>query len=226
MTNQITTGLLLSDQPRSLRRSAALARWLVLLGGVIGPVVFSLAYTIDGALRPGYSPISRAISDLGVGPNATLMDSLAVGVGVAFIGFALGFGLILRPVLDRGWRWAIVGLLAVRGAALIGTAIFTEAPDSVRLHALSGVVGMTSTLGSFLVVGLALVGQPAWRAWGRYSLLATLATLVLIAIEYVAFTPGSPLASAHIAGLMERLVWIEACAWYVAFGWRLFHAGR
>jgi hypothetical membrane protein len=42
-----------------------------------GPILFVVAFTVDGLLRPFYSPIHQAISDLGVGPNGNLMDAIA-----------------------------------------------------------------------------------------------------------------------------------------------------
>jgi hypothetical protein len=41
--------------PKPRRNQAA--RWLILIGGVINPIVFVLAYTVAGLLRPGYSQI-------------------------------------------------------------------------------------------------------------------------------------------------------------------------
>jgi hypothetical membrane protein len=46
-----------------------LERWLA-LGGVAGPLLFVLAFTVAGMLRPGYSPVDQAISDLGIDGDA------------------------------------------------------------------------------------------------------------------------------------------------------------
>jgi hypothetical protein len=45
--------------------AAPLDRWLA-LGGVIGPVLFVITFTVAGLARPGYSPVDQAISDLGI----------------------------------------------------------------------------------------------------------------------------------------------------------------
>src|SRR6266699_769538 len=79
------------------RRNQA-ARWLVLIGGVINPIVFVLAYTVAGILRPGYSPIHQAMSDLGVGPNGSLMDTIAVLQAQLVMAFAVGSALIMQQV--------------------------------------------------------------------------------------------------------------------------------
>ena len=210
-------------RPTSLKpRGNQAARWLVLIGGVINPIVFVLAYTVAGILRPGYSPIHQAISDLGVGPNGSLMDTVAVLHALLLIAFAVGFALSMRQVLTVGWLWFGTVLLVVRGLAQVTTAIFTDAPSTVRIHSLATIVALASMISAFIVIGLGLRRNSQWRGWGTYSLVAALVTLVLVAIEFWVFTPGTPLASAQVGGLLERVLSVEMLAWYVVFGWRLF----
>ncbi len=187
------------------------ARWLALIGGVINPIAFVLAYTVADLLRPGYSPIHQAISDLGVGPNGSLLDAIAVLHGLLLTAFAVGFALLMRQVLTVGWRWVGAVLLGLRGLANVTTAIFTDAPATVAIHSLAT-----------LVIGLGLRRTSQWRGWGTYSLVAALVTLVLVAVEFWAFRPGTPLAPAQVGGLLERVLSVETLAWYVVFGWRLF----
>ncbi len=120
------------NQPRtssvpSLQQRDLTARWLV-LAGVVGPIVFVAVFTLAGFLRPGYSPIHQAISDLGVGPNRWLLDVSAMITGLLLMGFAVGFALSMQPVLSRGWRWLSAVLLALHGLDLAIAGIFTEAP--------------------------------------------------------------------------------------------------
>jgi len=199
-----------------------MARWLALIGGVINPIAFVLAYTVAGILRPGYSPIHQAISDLGVGPNGSLLDAIAVLHALLLIAFAVGFALLMRRVLTEGWRWSGVALLVLRGLAQVTTGIFTDAPATVRIHSLATIVALVSMIGAFLVIGLGLRRTSQWRGWGTYSLVAALVTLVLVAVEFWAFRPGTPLAPARVGGLLERVLSVEMLAWYVVFGWRLF----
>jgi hypothetical membrane protein len=210
-------------QPTSVKpRGIQAARWLVLIGGVLNPIVFVLAYTVAGLLRPGYSPIHQAISDLGVGPNGWLMDSIAVLHALLLMAFAVGFALLMRQVLTVGWLWFGTALLVLRGLAQVTTAIFTDAPATVRIHSLATLVALVSMISAFLVIGLGLRRNSRWRGWGTYSLVAALVTLVLVAVMFWVFTPGTPLAPAQVGGLMERVLSVEMLAWYVVFGWRLF----
>jgi len=198
------------------------ARWLVLIGGVINPIVFVLIYTVAGFLRPGYSPLHQAISDLGVGPNGSLLDAIAVIHALLLIAFAVGFALSMQQVLTLRWRWFGAALLILPELALVTAAIFTDAPSTVAIHSLASIIGLVSTISAFIVIGLGLRRDSKWRGWGTYSLVTAGVTLVLIAVEFWAFQPGTQLAPAHLGGLMERVLSVVTLAWYVVFGWRLF----
>ncbi len=198
------------------------ARWLVLVGGVVNPIAFVLVYTLAGMLRPGYSPIHQAISDLGVGPNGPLLDAIAVVHALLLIAFAVGFVLSTRPVPTNGWLLLGAAFLVLRGLGGVTVGIFTEAPSTVAIHSAAALASLVSMTSAFSLIGLGLLRAPQWRGWGTYSLVAALVTLVLVAIMFWTFTPGTLLAPAQLGGLMERVVSIETLSWYVAFGWRLF----
>jgi hypothetical membrane protein len=207
-------------------RPSQAGRWLALLGGVINPVAFVVTYTVVGALRPGYSPVHQSISDLGVGWNGRVMDTIAAAHGLLLIVFAVGFAMVMQPVLGPGWRRWATALLTLRGLAGVTTALFTDAAATVAIHSSATIVALLCMLSSFLVVGLGLRRHPRWRRYGIYALAATAATVLLIAVMFWLFNPRSPAAHTHVGGLAERLVSIETLAWYVVFGWRLFREGR
>ncbi len=77
---------------RAARRdgSEGMTRWL-LSAGIVGPVLFVLAFTIAGALRPGYSPVRDVVSDLGAGPGSWLQNANFAVFGVLLLAFAAGF---------------------------------------------------------------------------------------------------------------------------------------
>ena len=211
--------------PADLWRSR-LVRWLI-LGGAVSPILFVGLFTFAGFLRPGYSPIHQAISDLGVGSNAWLLNGSAIINGLLLIGFGVGFALVMRQVLSWGWRWASAVLLALHGLGLLIAAIFTEAPSTLLIHWVVGSnLGGLGPVVAFFVVGLALLRDNQWRRWGIYSLAACVVTVVLTIFMDWVFTPGTPLASLRLGGLMERVLMIEVEAWYVAFGWRLIVLAR
>jgi len=127
----------------------------------------------------------------------------------------------MRPVLKSGWRWSSAVLLALHGLGLAVAGLFTEAPSTLAIHWMVGAtLAFFGPVVAFLITGLALRRDPLWRGWGIALLAASLGTLVLIAIMFWAFTPGT--TPVRLGGLMERVVMIEIEIWYVALGWRIF----
>lgn len=206
----------------SKQRWTQVTRWLALCG-VIAPIQFVIAFTLLGALRPGYSSFRQAVSDLGVGPNGWVMNISIVLDGLLLIACALGFALGMQSILSRGWRWTSAILLTLPGLGLVVAGIFSEAPETLVIHWMVGAILLfLSPVIVFPIAGFALRHDARWRRWSFYSFIAGLLTLALVILMFWVFTPGTTLASLQIGGLMERVVIIEIEIWYLAFGWRLF----
>jgi hypothetical membrane protein len=206
------------------RRSYEINRWLA-LGGVIGPIMFVVAFTFAGAIRAGYSPIHQAISDLGVGPNPWLLNGPMIIMGLLMVGFAIGFFRSGEVGIGGRWRWICAVVIAFPGLGFLNAGVFTEAPTTVTLHWLpSNILIALGSIGGFLIVGLNLRHDNRWRGLSTYSIIASPATLLVLVAEFWVFAPGTLLFTAHVGGLMERLLFVEILFWYVLFGWRLFRA--
>jgi hypothetical membrane protein len=188
---------------------------LLALGGVIGPLIFAVACTVAGFLRAGYSPLHQAISDLGVGSLAWLLNVPVIVMGLLLIACSAAILRTLGPALGDPWRWVCSGLLALPGLGFAWAGIFTEAPATVTLH---WVVGMPliaiGSVAGFLITGIRLRRLDSWRGIGTYSIAASLTSLALITIMFATWTLG-------IGGLTERVFFLEIMAWYVIVGWRL-----
>jgi hypothetical protein len=190
---------------------------------VVASALFVLLFTAAGFLRPGYSAISQPVSDLGVGPMAWLVNIPIVILGFLILVLAVGFFLTMQSVMSAGWRWICAVLIALPGLGLAAGGIFTETPSTLLFHILLGAaLGLYFPVVTLFLVGLQLVRNRVWRGIGIYSLIASLATIVVIIFMQQAFTPGSAFAGFQIAGLAERVDLIEILAWYVIIGWRLF----
>ncbi|HWD25319.1 MAG TPA: DUF998 domain-containing protein [Acidimicrobiales bacterium] len=130
-----------SDPPHTLSSSTRGVGWLA-LGGVVGPAVFVADWAILGIIRPGYSPVHDAISQLAELGSSTRL-AMTAGFVVDGIGLA-AFGVALRR-LDAGqaWKFAIVTGLSTLGVAAfpLGT------PLSGKIHAAFAVVAYASLVG-------------------------------------------------------------------------------
>jgi hypothetical membrane protein len=188
---------------------------LLALGGVIGPLIFAVACTVAGFLRAGYSPLHQAISDLGVGSLAWLLNVPVIVMGLLLIACSAAILRTLGPALGDPWRWVCSGLLALPGLGFAWAGIFTEAPATVTLHWMVGMplIAIGSVAG-FLITGIRLRRLQSWRGIGTYSIAASLTSLALITIMFATWTLG-------IGGLTERVFFVEIMAWYVIVGWRL-----
>src|SRR5579864_5432015 len=123
-------------QPQAALRPGS---WLA-LGAVLGPLVFTLAWLVLGAVSPGYtifgvriapySPIAQPISGLGLGVTAPYMNTGFVLSGLAmFIGVVgISRALTSRPAA----RWVGTGLLALTPLGLIVAGLFNL--ESPMLH--------------------------------------------------------------------------------------------
>jgi hypothetical membrane protein len=192
------------------------SRWLA-LGGVAGPVVFVVSFTVAGLLRTGYSAVHQAVSDLGVGPDPWLLNGPLILLGLLLVAFAVGFSTSPALALGGTWRWVCGVLLALPGLGFLDAGVFTEAPATVTLHWMVAMPLLAvGSVAGFFVTGLALRRDPRWRTWGTYSVLAGPLTLVVIAVMFATW-PLPP----HLGGLMERVLFVEVLAWYAAFGLRL-----
>jgi hypothetical membrane protein len=192
--------------------------------GVLNAPVAVLVITIDGLLRPGYSPISQVVSDLGVGLHAGILNTDLVFSGLVSMLFALGFSQVLRPWIGRKRLLASTALLVLAGAGILNAGLFTEFNP---LHTLGFFVAFGSLALVLWLIGLPLRKNRAWRGYGWYSLISSLVLLLLIpALLLLLFTHVLPESLVQGTGLMERLLLLVAGAWPVVTASRFFALQR
>lgn len=194
-------------------------RWLM-LGAVIGPILFTLAWIVLGSPRPDYSFVSQPISALGIGPKGPLMN-----VAMMLNGLLTTVGVIavfqgLKHELGAVARWACTLLLAVSPLGILLAGIFTL--DSPDLHKVGAQLGFGTPIISFLIVGLVLRRVPSWRTFGTWMLLGAVLTLTLL-IGFTASVPESQmLTGGGRYGLWQRALITEVLAGFAALGWSAF----
>jgi len=208
---------------RATRRRSYFTR-LFTLAGVIGSILFVLVFIIDGFLRPGYSPIQQAISDLGVGQNAWILNTDLIAFGLLSMLYVIGFYQAIRKSIGRRMLKASTSLLLLAGAGAVNDGFFTEYnptdPNAAlhdALHSLGFLVAFGSLTIALFIIGLQLWKDRVWRGYRWYSLITSLVTLLLIILPY-----AFPQYGAQFGGLNERMLLVEALAWQVVTGCRLF----
>jgi Protein of unknown function (DUF998) len=226
------SGLVSGSRPdrRFGQRPPGSARWMA-LGAVAGPIIFTLGWLILGFLSPGYtlwgvriapySPISQAISGLGLGPTAPYMNTIFVLSGILMLVGVAGIlgspGTMLSP---RGRRTVLL-LLGLPALGVMMDGVFTL--RSSHLHYLGFSVALTCIAG-YPACGLLLRRVTGWRRIGSWLIAGGPVTLAFTVLFFATFSPTAKGAETGIAGLTERLLVIELMAWYAALGWHAFAA--
>lgn len=198
------------------------SQWLA-LGAVAGPVLLVFAWVVLGLLRQNYAPMRQQISDLGVGANAVPMNGAFVLSGFLLLGGVVGIFQSTWKDVGTKARWVCMVLLALSPLGLVVVGLFTEAPSTWVGHALGAILIFQAPVVGFLVTGFVLWRRPRWRRIGRWLLLASPLTLVLVYSLFQALVPGTVLYVTQLGGLIERVALIEVHAWYVTLGWLAFH---
>lgn len=197
------------------------------LGAVAGPVLFTLAWLVLGALSPGYtvsgtwispySAISQPISGLGLGETARYMNPAFVISGLLLLAGVIGVARTLPPGGRPVARIVSAILLGLAPLGLIIVGLFTlETP--VR-HLAGAMLVLATPVVSFLVTGWYLRGVPGWRRFGNRLLLASPLTLVLFIAYNLSFSQAAVAAGQGVAGLTQRALFVEILGWFVAMGW-------
>ena len=99
--------------------------WLLVALGTVGGLVFTAAYTLEGATRQGYDWLAQPISALSLGPGGWVQRANFVLFGLLMVVSAVGW----RRLLAAG-RAAVAfpGLRTLAGVALILTASSLRIP--------------------------------------------------------------------------------------------------
>ena len=196
--------------------------------GVVSPVLFVLVFSLDGFLQPGYSTLSQMISWLALRPNGWVQDGNFVVFGLLLVLFAIGFFLRMRPLMSKKWLWTSTILLLVSGAGWANDGVFvSDAPGDPgltvhgMLHNIGFLVIFSLLVITFFIIGRQLLNVSAWRRYGWYATVSGFAALGLFLFQIY-----TGLDAPQIAGLANRLLIIEAVAWYAVMGCRFLTLDR
>jgi hypothetical membrane protein len=203
-----------------------LPRWLA-LGAIAGPVLFTMAWLILGAISPGYtisgtwispySPISQPISGLGLGVTAGYMNAAFIISGLLLLAGVVGIVAALPRGSKPVARKASAILLALAPVGLIVVGLFTL--ESPALHLSGAMLVLATPVLSFSITGLQLRHLPGWHRLGNLLLVASPLTLILFVAYSLSFNQSAVAAGHGIAGLAQRVLFVEILTWFIALGW-------
>ena len=219
-------------------QSYPLVTKLLIACGAIGPVLFILVFLVEGATRPGYSAWRNFVSDLGASKFGWMQDINFIICGLCLICFALG----LRQVFRSG-RGAVLGplLLGFFGLSLIIAGIFVTDPGlgyypdgTPAVHTLHGIIHAANAIPAFgsltiaiFVLALRFASDPAWRGWGRYSVISGILLMgFFIACVYVSGLDQKGVLPNSPTGFFERLAIFVGWTWLALVAIKLLRQMR
>jgi len=207
------------------REKVQSAQHLLLWAGIIAPILFAIVFMIDGFLKPGYSAYSEAISYLEVGTNGWIQRANFLLFGLLLLAFLVGYISRMRPILGPSWLYTASTFLLLSDLGWIMACFFIPntylAPQFIwpwMLHQIAASTVFIPFALACIVLGAKFVRTHRWRAYGVYSLIFGLVSLIY-PIGIVAYLIN-PTAFGNVNspndGLINRIVLLLGpIAWYV-----------
>ena len=198
---------------------------LAALEGMAAPILFVSVFTAEGALRPGYHPVSMFVSELSLGPRGWVQIGSFVVTGLLVVLFASGVA--ARFI---GGRAASAGpaVLKIIGFSLMASGPFVTDPsalfDQTSLH------GLVHGIFGALVFSLAPVScfvyfgrfrrDPAWKSLAPWTLL--IGALLVLGIVMLKLSQLPHGALYPWKGWIQRVILCLFMGWLFAFAARLY----
>ena len=195
---------------------------------MIGPAVFLAVFMVEGWLRPGYDPLSIAVSELSLGPRGWIQIASFLVIGASFLVFARGIAAEFKR--GKASRAGPV-LFAIIGLAILASGPFVIDPASTprdqwsrhgTIHQLLGAIAFSLMPASCFVFWRRFCEDKKWQSLRWWTLAAGVifvAAIVLMKVaqlDPIADNPVSPWM-----GLIQRVALITYFAWIAVVALRL-----
>jgi hypothetical protein len=197
---------------------------MLLTGGVVGPVLFVVVFTVLGATRPGYDPMRMFVSLLMLSDGGWVQVASFLISGLLIVGAAIGLRRVLTP--GPGCRLAPIGV-GLAGVGLIVAGIFPTDPVqgyppgtplglplTASWHAVLHVLGALLFFGGLPFASIVLTQRFSSHGaigWAVYS--ATSGIGMFLFNLVTSASPGTVGMFPDVAGLLQRIAIVLGLAW-------------
>jgi len=183
------------------------------ISGILAPIIFTLTYLILSSIRPEYSHLTKAISELGSldAPNKWWWNLIGyIFVGGLISAFSIGLSKNVNP--DGKGKLAFLGLF-LSGGFMALSGIFPG--DFENRTSLTMIFHAIGSFGSFLFFLIAAFSYPRQFKKSEYWKRASTPSLI---ITIIAILSGF-LRTGSMPGLGQRLGFVFYFLWigYLAF---------
>ncbi|HEX2911534.1 MAG TPA: DUF998 domain-containing protein [Chloroflexia bacterium] len=200
----------------------------LLLCGIAAPVVYVFAVVLGGIIRPGYSHLSQAVSELVAtgAPNKALLDPMFALYNLLTTAFAVGLFLLARSETTN--RRKVVGelgafFLVVEGICGFMVVFFPQDPGGApvtfngTMHiVLSGINSLTTML-TILLIGFWFKSSTRLRRYSLYSFIS-----VGVILVFGGLAAASLASKSSLLGLLERITIGGFIQWLFVIGLVLY----
>lgn len=201
---------------------------ILMLCGVAAAIVYIGTVILGGLLRPGYSHISMAISELVAdgAPNRTFLSSLFLMYNVLLTLFGVGLFLQARERSD-GRISGTIGSLALVAVGLAGVLMevaFPQEPGGTAttfagtMHFVMAGVASLGTMLAILMLAFWFKQVPELKRYVTYSVISVAVIFVSGGSSAVAMANHSPMF-----GIIERITILTFTLWVFVMGGKLAH---
>ena len=201
---------------------------LLMLCGVSAAILYVGTVILGGLLRPGYSHLFEAISELVAdgAPNRSLLSSLFLVYNTLLSIFGIGLFLKVRDQ-SRGRISGSVGSLAltllVGMAGILMELVFPQDPGGLpttfagTMHIVMASVASLGTMIALLMLGLWFRNMAELKGYSTYSLVSVAVIFVSGGLTAAAMANSYPLF-----GLLERITIGTFIVWLFITGLKMF----
>lgn len=187
------------------------------LGGVIGPILFTVLVIVGGVLYDGYSHVGQKISELGGegAENALLQNFNFIMIGVLTIGFSWALARVLGPPYLGPALIGFFGLSSSIANGLLPCDAGCQGETLVGLlHNITGLAGFIAAVIGMLVLARRWRNDPKWQSHVGFTRRA--AFVAIGGLSWFVITQALDVQS--FAGIAQRtfvgalLLWIAVTA--------------
>jgi len=193
--------------------------------GMLGPALFTLSFTVNGFLRPGYNSVRMYISELSIGPQGWIQQLSFIFLGVTVLLFAFGLQASLRT--GRASRSAPILFIIIAVCYMLSGPFVTD-PASMfdnqqtphgTAHGIFGAIVFSLSAAVCFVLWRRFRMDETWKPLAAFSLAAGIVMAVLIVLMKIGQLQTGILHD--WAGVVQRCCLITSYAWIFTIALRM-----
>ena len=196
---------------------------ILALCGIAGPIFFTVVVLILGSLRPGYSHLTQAISELGEtgAPNAIFQQVNFLMIGALVLAFSLGLHRGIGQGKGSKVGPVLLGIFALLSG--VGNSIFPCDPGcefvtfTGTMHNVTGLLGFLAFVAAALVLSRRYMTDGMWRGYRSYSIVSGILVLLFL-FAFIAASAGA----VPFRGVFQRTFVGLMFLWLIVTGVRLY----